>query len=188
MITERYPPPSEAVLGCIAELDVARAGSRKSRRELGDPTRLERPWEPAECSPELRHDIWCWLEEVAGWINRQHVWRPERSIPPCWPEHPHLANELAVVACERLAAGRATGVGNLEAWQHHTLPRFLDRIASELGTGCLPGRHTEWPAAARYRAFTDPAAVERRQRAFNTDAATLPLDYLGVAAAQAATS
>jgi hypothetical protein len=171
VIVEAYPQPSAAVVGCVAEL-----GTAGDQEDAGDPSRLERPWDLATCAPDLRYTVWSWLEDVASWINRQHVWRPERAIPPCWPQHPHIANELAVLACQRLDAGRATTTGSLATWQDHTLPRFLDRIAAELGTGCLPGRHTEWPAAARYRAFSDPAAIEQRQRYFDADAATLPLE------------
>ena len=74
---------------------------------LGPLERLDHPWEPARCGRALRAELWHWLEDVAGWVNHEYGWGVERLIPPCWPRHPHIAHELAVLADQRYSAGQS---------------------------------------------------------------------------------
>ena len=70
---------------------------------------LPRPWVPGQCPDDLREGMWTWCDAVAGWLNREYVWRPTQLIPPCWPRHPHLANELPVLAFTRWLAEDSLG-------------------------------------------------------------------------------
>jgi hypothetical protein len=170
-------PPAEVVeeLDRAARLSRVEAPERTESLELG---LLQRPWDPPSCRPELRVLIYRWLDDVVGWLNEEYVWRTHRVVPPCWPEHPHIVHELAVVAVLRREAGDALSPAPLEEWHRFTLPQFLERIAARVGeTGCPPERHQERPGVARDLAYATPAAVLRRQNRIKQDsAAQAPLD------------
>ncbi len=169
MITEAFPEPPHTVLAALLDLAIARDGTEEDKAQLGDPNDLARPWDPPTCAPTLRRHLWYWLDDVAAWINHDHTWRPEAAIPACWPAHPHLARELAILAGTRAAAAQALTPDPLEVWYRHALPGFLDRMATHLATGCTPGRHTPWPAAARHRDYTTAETTDQRRRAFADD-------------------
>ena len=114
---------------------------------------VDRPWEPDRCGRALAAELWDWLDDVAAWVNHEYGWGVERLIPPCWPQHPHIAHELAVLADQRYTAGQAFHGGALEEWHRYSLPLFLERMTARLGNRCV-SRHDEWPAAPRYRAYT----------------------------------
>lgn len=164
MITNPFPEPTTLIQHALSQLHLAAIDDTVS----DDPS-LPRPWDPASCPPTLRREVWYWLDDVAAWINTDHNWQPDHAVPGCWPAHPHIANELAVVACQRLAAGRALAPDRLDDWHRHTLPQFLDRMTNELHMGCPPGKHRDWPAASRHRQYTTADAVDRRRKAFAVD-------------------
>jgi hypothetical protein len=37
----------------------------------------------------------------------EYVWEVADAIPACWPQHPHLVHEIAVLADQRRRAGHA---------------------------------------------------------------------------------
>jgi hypothetical protein len=79
------------------ELDRVAAGSPEQVRALGDARLLPRPWEPATCrTPQLRQQLWLWLDAVVDWLVTEDVWEAADTIPACWPQHPHLVHEIAV--------------------------------------------------------------------------------------------
>jgi hypothetical protein len=41
------------------------------------------------------------LEAVVTWLNQEYIWDVADVIPPCWPQHPHLVHEIAVLADQR---------------------------------------------------------------------------------------
>lgn len=136
---------------------------------------LDRPWDPSGCSALSRRQLWPWLDEVAGWINHEYGWQTSRAIPACWPRHPHLVQELAVLACLRVAAAESTGPQALAEWQRTELPGFLDRMAERLGQmGCQPGRHLDWPGRSRYTEYFGAEAVDQRSQLFEADTASAP--------------
>jgi hypothetical protein len=91
-------------------------------------------------------------------------------IPGCWPEHPHLAQEIPVLACQRAAAEAAYTPDLLEEWHRYTLTTFLDRAVSRLGeSSCRTGKHIDWPAGPRFDAHTSDEARTDRYRRFATD-------------------
>jgi hypothetical protein len=176
VISTEFPVPDRLVRHAFAQLRVAKSGTHAERAsELGDvrPADLPRPWDPPSCPATLRSRVWVWLDRVAGWINHEYSWQFDRMIPSCWPAHPHIAHELAVVACLRYDAGCALSPDALEDWHRYALPGFLDRMAARLGSnGCPPGKHNDWPGRSRHQDFESAAADQRRWDAFAADAST----------------
>lgn len=170
-LLQPFPPPPRAVRQSIDQLAASQEWTERERADL-DPKTLDRPWEPAGCPPRLRLQLWGWLDDVAAWINHEYGWQTARAIPSCWPRHPHLVHELAVVACLRLAAADATDPQLLEEWHRYVLPGFCERMTDRLGgVGCAPGKHTDWPARSRHVEFTSPQALDARNQLFEADAA-----------------
>lgn len=170
MILQPFPAAPLSVRLAIEQLDAAADWDATERARLAT---IDRPWDPAGCSPSMLRELWPWLDEVAGWINHEYGWQTARTIPSCWPQHPHLVHELAVLACLRAAAGEAIVAQALEEWHRYALPGFFERMADRLGqVGCAPGRHTDWPARSRHTEYTSTAAAERRRTAFADDAGT----------------
>ena len=173
-ITGEFPPPGPLVRHAYGELDLARSGTDAQKRALGTLSALPRPWDPPSCPPALRTQVWVWLDQVADWINHEYIWAPEGFIPSCWPAHPHIAHELAVIADLRRTAGCALRADALEDWHRYALPAFLDRVTSRIGTCCGPAKHDDWPAAGRHREFRSERATGNRNDLFSRDAAATP--------------
>ena len=171
-ITSEFPPPGPLVRHAYAELDLARSGTDEQKRALGKLSALPRPWDPPSCPPTLRTQVWAWLDQVADWVNHEYTWQPDRFIPSCWPAHPHIAHELAVIADLRRTAGYAFSGDALEEWHRYALPAFLDRVASRMGTCCGPAKHDDWPAAGRHREFRSERAIQNRNELFSRDTAS----------------
>ena len=168
MMLQPFPAAPQWVRQTIDQLKVPpellSPAERASLREL------DRPWDPAGCSMVVRAQLWPWLDDVAGWLNHEYGWQTAHSIPSCWPLHPHLVHELAVLACLRIAGGEATSPHMFEEWHRYALPGFLERMADRLGpAGCQPPRHLDWPAKSRYTEYTSPEAVDRRNQIFEAD-------------------
>ena len=147
-----FPRAGRRVEHAYAELDLAAGGGTQQQRSaLGDPRLLARPWDPATCvDPPLRGEIWQWLEQVVTWLNQEYVWDADAMIPSCWPRHPHLVHELAVIADLRRRAGLALTADALEEWHRYALPAFTDRMRQRLRKHCLDGGHQAWPGLGRY--------------------------------------
>lgn len=172
MILLPFPAPPPAVAEALTDLAGVRVGDNDTIAELGGPEAvysLPRPWDPATCPPTLREQVWEWVEEVAAWVNHEYAWRSTTLIPPCWPQHPHLARELPVLACLRHAAAEAFSPDLLEDWHRYTLPTFFERAGARLGDGGCRGGHTDWPGAGRYDHFIGEDAVTARLEAFYAD-------------------
>lgn len=170
VIVTPFPQPPPAVRQALNSFAVLRRGDAAVIEALGDITDLPRPWNPGSCDEELRRQVWRWCDTVAMWLNREYGWRPAAMIPACWPAHPHLANELPALACQRTAAENAYSPDQLEEWHRTVLPHFLERMVARLGDGgCRSGKHADSPAASRYDADTAPAAVAERGQRFDAD-------------------
>lgn len=111
------------IVHAYRELDIALNGDDAARKAVGHPTKLPRPWDPGTIGdPPMRAELWEWLEAVVEWVNSEHVWDPSYLIPPCWPAHPHLVHEIAVLADQRRKAGQAIASDALEEWHRYALP------------------------------------------------------------------
>lgn len=106
LLVRSFPDVGPLMRLAYRELRLAAHGSEQQQRALGDLTRLPRPWDVASCrQPDLRAEVWAWLEAVVEWLNHEYVWDAATMIPPCWPAHPHLVHELGVIADQRRRAG-----------------------------------------------------------------------------------
>jgi len=171
---EPFPIPGTYVQLAYRELNLAARGTVEEKEQLGNPALLPRPWEPGSClAPDLRHQLWQWLEQVAIWLNREYSWDISGMIPTCWPEHPHLVHEIAVIADQRRRAGLAMTSDALEEWHRYCLPAFLDRMRSRLKTHC-DDEHVKWPGRSRHREHTSEHDVESREDTYIADVDALP--------------
>ncbi len=92
-----------------------------------------RPWELGSLPEDLREPTWAWLHAAVTWINSCYGWKAETVIPACWPQHPHLALDLAVLAFTRELAARMTIPRDLRYW-HSDLYTFHAQMRGD-------GRH-----------------------------------------------
>ncbi len=166
-LAKPFPRPGPQIAHAYRELDLALNGDDDQRKAIGDPNQLARPWDPGsiEATP-LRTELWEWLEAVVDWINTEHVWDPTYLIPPCWPQHPHLVHEIAVLADQRYQAGSAISSDALEEWHRYALPAFFDRRRTRLRTVC-DSRHHDWPARPAHVRFQD--ARDHREECYTGD-------------------
>ena len=169
-LAQPFPQPGRLVEHAYWELQIAATGTPEHVRALGDLRRLPRPWDPPTCThPDLRLELWIWLDAVVTWINHEYVWDAAGYIPTCWPEHPHLVHDLAVLADQRRRAGHANTSDALEDWHRYALPTFLGRMTERLKAHCENG-HQTWPATGRHARHTSDPAHRARIRTYKTDA------------------
>jgi hypothetical protein len=173
-----FPTPPIEIEQAFTDLAVARFGDEEAIEALGDIGTLPRPWDPSTCPAEMRQALWAWLDDVAAWLNHEYSWRPATMIPPCWPLHPHLVHELAVLASLRAEAAHARSPDPLEDWHRYALPGFIERMNARLGGGCQNDSHTDWPAAGRHNRFSDELATEARMAAFYDDTHAEPASQI----------
>lgn len=168
-----FPVPGRGLTQAYRELHLAVNGTPEQKNALGDLRSLPRPWEPASVrQPQLRRELWDWLEAVVTWVNIEYVWDVAGVVPACWPRHPHLVHELAVLADQRHRAGLGFTSDALEEWHRYALPAFTERTRARVRNHCEDG-HQDWPARGRYtRHLADDAAAQRRQ-VYDRDEAAL---------------
>lgn len=174
-LAQPFPRPGRLVEHAYRELSIAANGTPEQLKALGDTRRLPRPWDPPSCThPNLRLELWVWLDNVATWVNREYAWDTDGFIPACWPEHPHLVHDLAVLADQRRRAGLAHTSDALEDWHRFALPAFLDRMTTRLKSHCENG-HQPWPSTSRHARHTSDPHRRRRVAAYSTDGDLQPL-------------
>jgi hypothetical protein len=101
------------------------------------------------------------LDAVVAWLITEYVWEATDTIPACWPQHPQLVHEIAVLADQRRRAGHAFTSDALDEWHRYNLPAFIERMKTRLRSQCEDG-HQAWPAKGRYTRYT--AEINRRTR------------------------
>lgn len=169
-----FPTPGRRVEQAYRELDLALHGSDAEKKALGSPRVLPRPWDPATCvDPDLRAQVWAWLEATVTWLNHEYVWDVTGMIPACWPQHPHLVHEIAVLADLRRRAGHALTADPLEEWHRYTLPAFTERMRQRMKAHCQDKDHQPWPAQGRHTRHVSPAATRERSAMFGRDVAAV---------------
>ncbi len=145
-------PSSDELRKAYNDLYLAVNGDEDTEKRIGNPNKLPRPWDPPTCTkPALRRELWAWLDEVVTWFNHEYVWDHNAGmIPACWPQHPHLVHEIAVLADQRRRAGID--------------PTSSARRMAPLRRTQLP-RTSEDPNQERLRRTPHPMARRRTSRA-----------------------
>jgi hypothetical protein len=165
-----FPRPSGVIEAALDTIRLVTAKPPKTVDELRRVAQLPRPWDLPGCPPALRLHVWEWLDQVAEWINEEFTWRIDKGVPHCWPQHPHIVHELAVVACLRYNAIYAATPDVFEDWHRYTLPMFLDRIANRCGPGgCPPGKHADQPGTARTHVYRTANERQWRSTLYSAD-------------------
>ena len=165
-----FPMPGRLVALAYPELDQAANGTVEQRVALGDLSRLPRPWEPASCTTAtLRVEIWRWLDSVVIWLNHEYVFDPIDTIPACWPKHPHLVHEIAVLADRRRRAAYTFTSDAIEEWHRYGLPAFIERMHRRVADHCTEAHPPTWPAAGRPNRHLSQEPVAARRHAFVND-------------------
>jgi hypothetical protein len=104
-------------------------------------------------------------EELRGWatwlISRYRLVLEDR-IPPCWPEHPELIEELWALRAWRTEAYGPEGSGQSAVYWHQALITFLGHVSAWWAGGCRAG-HTDpdteiFPFQTDVWASADPLA------------------------------
>ena len=170
-----FPTPSSNELRkAYNDLYLAVNGDEETKKRIGNPNKLPRPWDPPTCiKPALRRELWTWLDEVVIWFNHEYVWDHNAGmIPACWPQHPHLVHEIAVLADQRRRAGLDPTSSALEEWHRYGIPGFLERLKTRIKSGC-DEHHTHWPAEGRHARCVGRSAIEARAQLFGVDTAAL---------------
>jgi hypothetical protein len=165
-----FPTPGPALTRVMARLQMAVGRPPTDQAEIMAVMQLPRPWDPGTCTGIERAELWRWLDDVATWINTQHLWNVTgQGVPECWPDHPHVVHDLAVVASARLFTTMTATPQALDEWHRYTLPAFLDRLHGRLGEGCPPGRHAARPRHDRDQRLTTTEHRRRQEGAFRRD-------------------
>jgi len=168
-----FPDPGGGLSQAYRELSIAVNGTKEQVKALGDLRLLPRPWDPATLiQPALRRELWDWLEDVVTWLNAEYVWDVIGVVPACWPSHPHLVHEIAVLADQRRRAGLAFASDALEEWHRYALPAFTERMRGRVKNHCEEG-HQQWPAKGRYARHISEAARTQRHDTCERDHGTL---------------
>jgi hypothetical protein len=169
VLIQPLPQPGRLLQLAYRELELVSNGAQDQLLALRELRDLPRPWDPATCqTPQLRKEVWSWLEAVATWLNHEYVWDVADIIPPCWPRHPHLVHEIAVLADQRRRAGLAPTSDALEEWHRYSLPSFTERMKTRLRNHCQED-HQSWPATGRHTRHTAEASRHRRMHAYAAD-------------------
>lgn len=162
-------PDGPELRAAYKDLHLAAHGDDETKKKIGDPALLPRPWDPPTCGKQLRLELWEWLDEVVTWFNAEYVWDPIAGmIPPCWPMHPHLVHEIACLADQRRRAGIDTSSNMLEEWHRYTVPGFLDRLRQRTKSHC-DEHHQPWPARVRFARHISKSSIAERDGAFAPD-------------------
>lgn len=168
-LVEPFPTVGPLMRLALRELDLIASTPPGRASILGDPERMPRPWDPASVTDgDLRTEVWEWLEHVVVWLNSQLTWDVAGFVPPCWPRHPHLVHELAVLADQRRRAGEALTSDPLEEWYRYAVPSFTERLRARLQQHCHDGHHP-WPGRSRHARATSLDAESERADLFEAD-------------------
>lgn len=168
-MVQPFPPLPPLLEEAHHVLNVAANGTDTQRKNLPPLQQLPKPWQPATCTdPDLRVQLWLWLDDVVAWINHQYTWDTDDTIPTCWPRHPHLIHDLATLADMRYRAGVQPTSDALEEWHRFTLPAFTQRMRARLGKHCAT-HHEPWPGHSRQVEYRTVEARQRRTRVFSLD-------------------
>jgi len=181
LMVRPFPQPGPLIRAAMEQLQLATVQPPIDEIEWRQLARLPRPWDPASCTGQVRSETWEWLDLVAMWVNEQHLWNVTRpGIPECWPEHPHLVHDLAVLACSRYFTSFAVTPTCLEDWHRYDLPGFLERLRERLGDACQPGKHQPRPRLERDQSHASARMRAARTQRHRDDVNRVPGTTVGI--------
>ena len=83
-----FPLPGRLVQLACRELDLSN-GAQDQLLPLRGLRDLPRPWDLATCeTPQLRKEVWSWLQAVVTWLNHKCVWTLPTSSRCAGPSIP----------------------------------------------------------------------------------------------------
>lgn len=81
-----------------ARLEQLPSRSRRARSALRAIEQLPLMISGCQFGITMAFQVWSWLEAVVTWLKHEYVWDAAGIIPPCWPQHRHLVQKVAVLA------------------------------------------------------------------------------------------
>lgn len=170
LMVRPFPEPGPTIRTAMEQLQQATVEPPADEEELRELAQMPRPWDPGTCTGLMRSELWAWLDQVAMWVNEEHLWNVTRpGIPECWPAHPHLVHDLAVLACSRYYTSFAVTPAALEDWHRYGLPGFLERLRDRLGDGCQPSKHQPRPRRERDESHASTRVRRGRKQRYRDD-------------------
>jgi len=127
--------------------------------------------------PKDAAQMWDTLGNFVAYLDSRYAWTYEQLVPACWAEHGALVEELTTLFWSRHAAfeGDKPTIEAAQAWHHHHLPGFYQRLRwwlGENGSSCRAGQHPEQsPASEVNQAATAARHAERRSTLISDDIA-----------------
>jgi hypothetical protein len=74
VLIQPFPQPGRLVQLAYRELDLATSRQEDHVLPLRDLANVPRPWDLGTCeTPQLRKEVWSWLEAIVTWLNHEYV-------------------------------------------------------------------------------------------------------------------
>jgi len=98
--------------------------------------------------------MWETLADFVVFLDTRYAWTCEQLIPACWADHGAIVEELTTLFWSRHTAfeGNKPSIELAQAWHHHYLPGFYQRLRwwlGENGSSCRAGQHPPESPASR---------------------------------------
>lgn len=87
-----------------------------------------RSWCWRDLGPKAAEELWAQLTEWIDWLRSRYPLA--KKIPPCWPEHPEVIEELTALwlAWEHAYVDPNASLTAPAEWHDHWLPGLLHRL------------------------------------------------------------
>jgi hypothetical protein len=107
--------------------------------------RRPRPVAWATLDVDEAAQAWADLDPWVRWLVRRYL-IDAREIPPCWPRHGDVVEELSALRTAHQAAFDPSGAPTGPADWHHGLAATRSRLRDLVArTGCRPAEHRQLP-------------------------------------------
>lgn len=114
----------------------------------GTKSLIPQSWCWRDLGPKAAEELWSQLTDWVDWLRSRYPLA--KKIPPCWPEHPEIVEELTALwlawegAYSDSSAARTAAI----EWHDHWLPGLLHRLEhGAFALSCSAG-HTDRPASS----------------------------------------
>lgn len=96
--------------------------------DAGASSAARRSWCWRTVGPAAEEALWSELKEWVGWLRSRYPLA--KKIPPCWPRHPEIVEELTALwlAWEHAYTDATAPLTAPAEWHDHWLPGFLHRL------------------------------------------------------------